>query len=606
MDNSKPSKVSRVRVFSSNASQLAQTLSSPLPVLPRTQLDQVLPLPLLVFTGTLFPQVLPSPSSVLPESQLAEILPSPPTVLPRMQLDQVLPLPSPVLPGTQLEQVLSSLPPCHPEASLGQDLPLTPTVFPGAQLAQVLAFPHLVLPGAQPATVRSLPLPAIHGSQLAQVQTSHPSVVLPGVKLVQAMHSSTPVCPETNVAQVLLPHAPSPLCKPQEPQEAKEVSKIGRKRVFCKIEHYDKSPTQPSGSTEENMCCQEKCRTRKDFKEVSEMVKEEFSCDMKQEESNRLLQHLRSQKNMGFTTNQFNWHGKFYCEKSFSELSGISLYIIRKVILNHHEGATMIVHGNSGLSKFSEMAMSFKVWMRGFLEFNSQSAPDSHVQVLPHWLTRKAMYEMYTNQCLEPHLGESTFYQYIKKYFGSNREDKSEPQIRFSKYSSHSICDQCFAFNSARRTCKTENELKMVRDSKMSHLEKVSGARRRMEEIKQNAIQFPNDAIILQLDGMDNSKSYCPRMKEKTKKFAGILRLPTKIQGCIIYSGHYELKRKILFYLNHDHFPQSSNMIVSILYKLLQVATRDFGSLPKKLHVFADNCWRENKNRFGLAREEIE
>ena len=576
MENSKPTKISRVRVFSSNASQLAQTLTPTLPALPRTQLVQVLPLPSRVLPGTLFPQVLPLPSSVLQESQLAEILPSPSAVLlPRMQLDQVLPLLSPVLPRTQLDQDLSSVPPCCPEANLGQDLPSTPTVLPGAQLAQVLALPHLALPGAHLAKVQSLPFPAIHGAQLAQVQTSHPSV--------------------------LLPHAPSPLYKPQEPQEAKEVLKIGRKRVFCKMEHYDKNPTQPSGSTEAKMCCQENCRTRKDFKGVSEMVREEFSCDMKQEESNRLLQHLRAQKNMGFATSQLNWHGKFYCEKSFSELSGISLYIIRKVILNHEEGATMIMHGNSGLSKFSDMTMSFKVWMRGFLEFNSQSAPDSHVQVLPHWLTRKAMYEMYTHQCLEPHLGESTFYQYIKKHFGSNREDKSEPQIRFSKYSSHSICDQCFAFNSARRTCKTENELKMVRDSKMSHLEKVSGARKKMEEIKQNSIQFPNDAIVLQLDGMDNSKSYCPRMKEKTKKFAGILRLPTKIQGCIIYSGHYESKRKILFYLNHDHFPQSSNMIVSILYKLLQVATRDFGSLPKKLHVFADNCWRENKNRFGLA-----
>ena len=374
--------------------------------------------------------------------------------------------------------------------------------------------------------------------------------------------------------------------------------KIGRKRVFSKIErHEENEPTKPIGSVEIKVCCENNCRSREGFQEVSKTVRQEFTCDIKQEESNRLLQHLKSQKHMGFNTSQVNWHGKFYCDKSFSELSGLSQYIIRKSIFNHQEGATKIIHGNCGISKFSDIALCFKVWMRGFLEFHSQSAPDSNVQVLPHWLTKKAMFEMYSNQTLEPHLAETTFYQYIEKHFGANREDKTEPQVRFSRYSSHSICDQCFAFNSARRTCKTESELNMVKDSKMSHLAKVSGARKRMEEIKQHAIQFPNDALILQVDGMDNSKSYCPRMKEKTKKFAGILRLPTKIQGCIIYSGHYESKRKILFYLNHDHFPQSSNMVVSILYKLLRVAARDFGGLPKKLHVFADNCWRENKNR---------
>ena len=369
--------------------------------------------------------------------------------------------------------------------------------------------------------------------------------------------------------------------------------------MFSKMEHDGnvKQPTKPLCSVKSVVCCEDDCRAQVDFDQMSETAKQEFRCNIKQEESKRLSQHLKSQNNMGLPTDKVNWRGKFFCEQSFSDLSGLSLYIIRKVILSHQEGASSIIHGNTGLSKFSNMTLCFKVWMAGFLEFNSQSAPDSNVQVIPHWLTRKTMYEIYRNGCLEPHLAETTFHQYVKEHFGSNREDKSEPQVRFSKHSSHSICDQCFAFNNARRTCKTENELKMVTDSKMSHLVKVSAARKKMEEIKQHAIQFPSDSIVLQLDGMDNSKSYCPRMKEKSKKFAGILRLPTKIQGCIIYSGHYQTKRKILFYLNHDQFPQSSNMVVSILFKLLRVAVKDFGSLPQKLHVFADNCWRENKNR---------
>ena len=100
---------------------------------------------------------------------------------------------------------------------------------------------------------------------------------------------------------------------------------------------------------------------------------------------------------------------------------------------------------------------------------------------------------------------------------------------------------------------------------------------------------------------MDNQKSYCPRELVKGKKTAGMLRLPTKITGCIIYSGHYEENRKIAFYINHDHFEQASNMVVTTIFKLLQVYLEDFGRFPKTLRLFADNCWRENKNRYVFS-----
>ena len=49
-------------------------------------------------------------------------------------------------------------------------------------------------------------------------------------------------------------------------------------------------------------------------------------------------------------------------------------------------------------------------------------------------------------------------------------------------------------------------------------------------------------------------QSYLPRFLENSKELVGTERLPTKITGCIIYSGYYEVKRKVLFFLNHDHF----------------------------------------------------
>jgi len=80
---------------------------------------------------------------------------------------------------------------------------------------------------------------------------------------------------------------------------------------------------------------------------------------------------------------------------------------------------------------------------------------------------------------------------------------------------------------------------------------------------------------------MDNSKSYLPRYLENSKDQVQKERLPTKITGCTMYNGLYEQNRKILFYLNHDTFENASNMIITIVHKLLLQFVEDHDFLPK-------------------------
>ena len=375
-----------------------------------------------------------------------------------------------------------------------------------------------------------------------------------------------------------------------------------RKRIFSRqLNNTEHSlPLNPEQDAFP-LCCTKECLRAADMETIKGEIREALVCKKKLATKKKLLQHLISQEQLGICTDGFNWKGNYFCCKSFSNISDLSVYLVRYVLLSHRNGVKEFRHGNNGLAKFSVKTSTFKVWVRGFLSQNSQSAPDSNVQVIPHWITRRSMYKVYQQETTEPHLARTTFILYLKRHFGPNRINRQEPQVRFSKYSSHSICDQCCAFNNARRTAVTEQELDKVNQLKTAHMVNVSGARERMEEIKQNSIRFPNDSVTIQIDGMDNSKSYCPRLVEKSKKSAGLLRLPTKIQGCILYSGHYIEQRKVLFYLNHDHFQQSSNMVVSTIYKLLQEIIKDQGKLPKKLRVFADNCYRENKNRYLFA-----
>ena len=379
---------------------------------------------------------------------------------------------------------------------------------------------------------------------------------------------------------------------------------VGRKRMFSEVNFEDETedPRVPmGGKLDEVRCCPVKCRDALERPDdVKAALQSEFGELPKAEAKMKLLKHVTSQDNLGLLTDRINWKGKYLCSKTFSMLSGMSRFLIDSVLIAHGNGVREFKHGNSGLPKFSENLEKFKTWVKGFLMKNSQSAPDNNVQVVAHWVKIGDMHQWYKKETVEPHLALKTFYEYMKNHFGPRRVDRSEPQIRFSLYSSHSVCDQCQAFNNERRNCKTEGELRNINQSKMLHLAKAAGARQKMNELIQHSIQFPEDSMVLVYDGMDNSKSYLPNYREKTKKLAGMYRLPTKIQGGIIYSGNYLKKRKVMFLLNNDQFEQSSNMIVSSIFVFLEGFLEDKWQLPKVLHLFADNCGRENKNRWGF------
>ena len=128
------------------------------------------------------------------------------------------------------------------------------------------------------------------------------------------------------------------------------------------------------------------------------------------------------------------------------------------------------------------------------------------MQVLNYWLTKTYLYSLYIKETTGEKLAKSTFFEHIKTYFGPYREDKSLPQVRFSKFSSHSVCDVCLALNNFRKSCKNEQDLSTALEAKRLHQQNFSGARKKMEEIKQAAIRYPRDHLVLQLDGMDNTK----------------------------------------------------------------------------------------------------
>ena len=318
----------------------------------------------------------------------------------------------------------------------------------------------------------------------------------------------------------------------------------------------------------------------------TENMKAMFRCDKLSDLRKILTSHLKWQKNLGIPTSSFSVGGLSFCAPFLAHFLGVSTYMTKSVLKNFSQGVEVFVRGNEGLLKTIIPSTTTAIcWIKCFSESYGQCSPEENVTVLSHWLNKATLFKMYQSETIKPHVSQSQFYFLFKSSFGPNRIDKSLPWVRISKYSSHSVCNTCVALNNHHKQCKTESEIKQTVALKNNHRMKFGLARRKIQEIKQSSLNFPEDHLFLQIDGMDNQKSYLPRYLLKSKDQVQKERIPTKITGCIIYSGWYQAKRKSLFFINHDHYENGSNLIVSIVFLLLEEFVRDHSKLPRKLHL---------------------
>ena len=219
-----------------------------------------------------------------------------------------------------------------------------------------------------------------------------------------------------------------------------------------------------------------------------------------QDVKNNLLRHLWSQHNIGESTECYVIFKQAFCIKFLSKAIDVSEYILKQVLDAFWSGRTIYRHGNTGGIKQPTVATTnFICWLKIFAESYGQYAPDTNTVVLNYWANKGYLFNLYSNEAPTPLLSKSAFYQNFDKYFSWNRVDKSLPHVVISKYSSHSVCNQCVAINYYMTQCKTEAQLHIATDLKNQHRMLFGDARKRVEEIKQTAIQFPSENLFIQV-----------------------------------------------------------------------------------------------------------
>ena len=145
---------------------------------------------------------------------------------------------------------------------------------------------------------------------------------------------------------------------------------------------------------------------------------------------NNLIHHLKSQSDIGVSSDYFQVNNHKFCNEFLAHVTDISVYLVKTVLHDYWQGQRMYEHGNSGIMKQQISTTQFIVWLKEFSESYGQFAPDENKVILNYWLKKNVLYKMYIEETESPHLGESTFYDHFDHYFGPYRVDKSLPCIR--------------------------------------------------------------------------------------------------------------------------------------------------------------------------------
>ena len=310
------------------------------------------------------------------------------------------------------------------------------------------------------------------------------------------------------------------------------------------------------------------------------------------ESKNKLLKHLRDQMKFNDTTGAraLLYRGHLFCKSFLAYFLDLSYYLVKTVFKDWEAGRVQYVNGNVENIRESQATVNCISWFLVHIAIHGQDSPEELLTVLPSYMTKAELYRTYLQETTGKQLKKSCFYEIFKSKFGPRRQERTLPQVRISKYSSHSVCDVCLGLDNFQRTCKSQAQIKFCQGLKQNHKIKYGNARVEIGRLKQLGITFPKEWMTFQIDGMDNQKSTIPRILEKGKKLAGLFRLPCKISGGIIWSSLYPGHRKNKFFINHDHFPNSSNMVVTIVFLMLKDVLADHKFLPKCLHINLDNC----------------
>ena len=198
--------------------------------------------------------------------------------------------------------------------------------------------------------------------------------------------------------------------------------------------------------------------------------------------------------------------------------------------------------------------------------------------------------------------------------FNRNKEGRETPSLSYwfdvwkkfcSDIKTHrrhgfTVCDICENIRAGFEEAENERVEAVLRKEIAAHYEFVEIERRDYEYRRDLSKRHPEKYLSLIVDGADQTSYGLPHFVFGTKEDRGE-KMQMKIVGVLEHEMHKQLTLLTLT----DDFESGANHVIEALHRVLGRTKSKRGKLPPVFFVQADNCTRENKNRYLLSYLEL-
>ena len=246
------------------------------------------------------------------------------------------------------------------------------------------------------------------------------------------------------------------------------------------------------------------------------------------------------------------------------------------------------------LSRTSHYLPTLKAWMEKYAEEGAEWMPNKNIIYLND-ATWFAVFNKMQEQNLNlATMGFSTFNALRFKHLGN---------IKLRSKTDFATCDycnelqECIARSLGPQKDVFKKELRLHDEGQRR--ERGKKDKQIQKAMDKNRIYHGKSCAVIEIDGMDKSKTQLGRRAWETKSSEPTEKMGAHVTGAQV---HFNGEMKTYGYVSLERYPVATDHVLTVLLDaLVRSGISAEGSTVDTLYIWLDNCSRENKSRFTLA-----
>ena len=284
---------------------------------------------------------------------------------------------------------------------------------------------------------------------------------------------------------------------------------------------------------------------------------------------------------------------KSICQAGYKQMYGISNKKFYAALNPGHTSQALIVHGNTNNQNALNLTAraSMCSWITKFVTEIGEPHPTNNKIYMPKYIFQISLYLMYKNEWIVA--GHNTADLPSEKSF-RNTVDHYFDHVQFLKKTMLGRCDFCMSIGERKKQLRNELEIQEFKEACAQHRELYTRERLALSNRTELSHNDPDGILHIVFDCPD--AFHLPSIVPVTKITGGCKRVSANAIGFI---NHSSGARDYMFFL--EHFKKNPNLVLTSMYLHLLKHFESNVQHPPVLWLQADNCFKENKNRWMMA-----